>query len=480
MLEFTRDKCFIPMWMFFAQPAYMSIAGKLFNDTWVTPIIRCIDLIRREDTYPYSLFDTYRTPDAEKHEKHDTLFAMLNLFERLMKSHSTMMSVITSESLVELRTKAFEIIEYCDPMMKYYDYEWEKKYSLTSTRPDHTDCPTFLVPSCKSNVEVIWKNIENMMECFSIKDLMSLDDKDQNMKIQLRYGRIRAGYYFTALRSFFTSYYSYAIPNREMVKNLASFIGSDTCLEVGAGFGLLSYFLQNEGKTVHVTDGFCGRYYDTRTAYTRQFCDVEALDGVRAAEKYRDANVLILVWPPFNTSMAYDALTHFKGNKIIYIGEGYDGCTGDEAFHSLLLEEWHFPKEDDSYDYPVIRSWAGIHDRVFLYERNVKPVIAKPIEIALASPTAMAEPIKPVIFKPIVLSTSTSTSVVMPKATPIAMPAPKAKALYATALMKSVKVIPSPPKAVAAIVSTSAIAKAAPKAAIDPEEKWCTVTRKHR
>lgn len=63
-----------------------------------------------------------------------------------------------------------------------------------------------------------------------------------------------------------------------------------------------------------------------------------------------------MVWPPYATSMAFDTLNNFKGNLLIYVGEGYGGCTGDDAFHEKLEEEWDLSEEVE------IPQWAGIND----------------------------------------------------------------------------------------------------------------------
>lgn len=73
---------------------------------------------------------------------------------------------------------------------------------------------------------------------------------------------------------------------------------------------------------------------------------------------------LLLCWPPYNTSMAYDALVKFKGNVLIYIGEGRDGCTGDDKFHDKLIKEW------DLYLTIENPTWVDIYDSVFIYKRK--------------------------------------------------------------------------------------------------------------
>lgn len=72
----------------------------------------------------------------------------------------------------------------------------------------------------------------------------------------------------------------------------------------------------------------------------------------------------MLCWPSYDDPMGFNTLSTFTGNKLIYIGEGDGGCTGDDKFHDLLREEWKEVKEID------IRQWIGIHDAMFFFERK--------------------------------------------------------------------------------------------------------------
>jgi hypothetical protein len=38
--------------------------------------------------------------------------------------------------------------------------------------------------------------------------------------------------------------------------------------------------------------------------------------------------------------MAQQALARYGGARVIYIGEGESGCTGDDDFHAALAEQW--------------------------------------------------------------------------------------------------------------------------------------------
>ena len=62
--------------------------------------------------------------------------------------------------------------------------------------------------------------------------------------------------------------------------------------------------------------------------------------------------------------MASNCLKYFKGKYVIYIGEGYGGCTADDLFHSELKNKYNLINEI------YIPQWDGIHDSLYIYEKK--------------------------------------------------------------------------------------------------------------
>ena len=75
-------------------------------------------------------------------------------------------------------------------------------------------------------------------------------------------------------------------------------------------------------------------------------------------------HALMLCWPPYDDDMAARALTRYQGDRVIYVGEGAGGCTGNDAFHAALAEQW------DPIAHYEIPQWDGIHDGVHVYARK--------------------------------------------------------------------------------------------------------------
>ena len=125
----------------------------------------------------------------------------------------------------------------------------------------------------------------------------------------------------------------------EFVNNSGELPNNNRILEVGAGTGLWSRLLNLKGVNVKATDiGSVGNYfnYDNKTSI---FYPIEFINGVEAVKEYSDYNVLFMSWPSMN-ALAHDTLKDFKGDKLIYIGEGQGGCTADDNFFELLDRQW--------------------------------------------------------------------------------------------------------------------------------------------
>jgi hypothetical protein len=156
---------------------------------------------------------------------------------------------------------------------------------------------------------------------------------------------------------------SYAAPRPNIIDALVDFIDNNRVLEVGAGLGLWARLLELRGVNIVATDAMKGSHYDDDKIQNR-YCDVKRLTADAALEEYRGRNVLLLIWPSKQDSMAYDTLSSFTGHKLIFIGEERDGVTANEAFYDLLNSEW--VKED----YMTYYSWplSAKRDGTMLYD----------------------------------------------------------------------------------------------------------------
>jgi len=172
-------------------------------------------------------------------------------------------------------------------------------------------------------------------------------------------------------RESFIHTHGWSCPSQKAIVRIQSFLSpKDMIVEVGAGWGLWARLLKDEGFTVKATDAlnqntkhYIGIPEDKEIPYAQFFIDVEQRDNLEAMALYGYYDCLLLIWPPYDTEMAYETLKAFKGDKIIYIGEGYGGCTASDNFFTELGR--HFFEEDFT-----IPRWEGLHDYMFLYTRK--------------------------------------------------------------------------------------------------------------
>lgn len=188
--------------------------------------------------------------------------------------------------------------------------------------------------------------------------------------------------------------YAWAVPDDGAIELIAKHAPNGV-VEIGAGLGYWARLLQERG--VHVAA------YDIEPE-GNHWCEGDPWTEVLAGGPSKAAEhpdlALLLCWPPYNEPMAHEAEEAYAGDTLIYIGEDAEGCTGDRAFHIALgltpipcyrcanVSNWvtdgcdnDFP---DGCDHPTVQQrwtlvetydipqWAGLHDRLFIFER-LKP-----------------------------------------------------------------------------------------------------------
>lgn len=178
----------------------------------------------------------------------------------------------------------------------------------------------------------------------------------------------------------FIDNYGWSVPNKEIIDSIKTFVGNDLVLEVGSGYGLWAKLMRDIGINVIATN----RIYDKRdrqdTAFLPRgadynFTDVEKLNHLEALNKYQNANVLLLNWPPDGDRMAYESLISFKGNKLIFVGESKSGCTGCDKFFDLIESDWKWignweDPEHEEYATVELQNWKDMSDKLYFYIRK--------------------------------------------------------------------------------------------------------------
>ena len=156
--------------------------------------------------------------------------------------------------------------------------------------------------------------------------------------------------------------FSWAIPNEEALDAIAA-VGP--IVEIGAGTGYWAWLLQKRGVDVVAYDAApphfgCVNHWHRTSEST--FTDV-LTGGPQEVVPHAD-RTLMLCWPPYDDPMAERALTLYLaagGKRLVYIGESWGGCTGDNAFHTLLRDRMAGERMVD------IPQWYGVHDYLAIY-----------------------------------------------------------------------------------------------------------------
>lgn len=161
-------------------------------------------------------------------------------------------------------------------------------------------------------------------------------------------------------RSQFTSLYSWAIPSEEALDAIKLY---SPVIEIGAGTGYWAMLLQNRGVDILAFDARPPGP-GNKNGYHKPITYTEVRRGGQGTLSRYPTRTLFLCWPPYDTPMAADCLRRYSGANLIYIGESYGGCTGDDTFHDQLEKEWEISQQVQ------IPSWPGFHDEMVIYKRK--------------------------------------------------------------------------------------------------------------
>jgi hypothetical protein len=174
------------------------------------------------------------------------------------------------------------------------------------------------------------------------------------------------------LRNALVIKYSWAIPDDGAIKILTQY----PITEIGAGKGYWAKLISDAGGNINAYDisypnGKKNRYIDDSDYwYPVNLLEKDTIVDVtkKAAKEKR---TLFICWPSYSQPWAYEYLKTYiqnSGPRLIYIGEGFGGCTADDDFHSLISEKGNIVQE---YSIP---HWEGVNDFLQVVEFNLNKV----------------------------------------------------------------------------------------------------------
>jgi hypothetical protein len=177
-------------------------------------------------------------------------------------------------------------------------------------------------------------------------------------------GARRSGDYGTRCdRRELTSAYSWTVTSPTTVAFVAEYAGS-MVVDPLAGSGWWAHLLTEEGVTVLASDENPPDGTDANKWHRdRTHVPVGTADGAAAVSVAPPGATLLLSWPPMDDA-GFRILSAYRGSRVIHIGEGWGGCTGDDDLFELLQRDWievaeHMPVQ-----------FYGLHDFVTVYDRK--------------------------------------------------------------------------------------------------------------
>lgn len=156
--------------------------------------------------------------------------------------------------------------------------------------------------------------------------------------------------------------YAWSIISPGDVQWMVDQLDGRAVVEVGAGTGYWAWQLEQAGVDVAAYDPHPpgpDNNYCKHGPYTTVL-----QDGAEAAAHHPD-RALLMVWPPYDGEHARHALSVYRGDLLLYAGEGWGGCTADDGFYELLNAEWTEVGES-----PHHVTWQGIHCSLTAYRRT--------------------------------------------------------------------------------------------------------------
>lgn len=152
--------------------------------------------------------------------------------------------------------------------------------------------------------------------------------------------------------------YAWAIPSDEAIRTL---VRLSPIVEVGAGSGYWAKLVTEAGGNIRAFDSSPTRLKKNHFCHGSWFHVERAQANVTSRFPHR---TLFLCWPPYDTGMANEALRAYRGSTVVYVGESWGGCTGNDEFHGRLRDQFECT---DSVEIPC---WSGIYDHFTVWRRK--------------------------------------------------------------------------------------------------------------
>jgi hypothetical protein len=156
--------------------------------------------------------------------------------------------------------------------------------------------------------------------------------------------------------------YCWSIPDPDSVAFVAKHAGGGLVDPI-AGTGYWAYLLEQVGVDVVCYDVNPGAELHNNGWHGNDlYAGVCAKDCAEAAALHPD-RTLFLSWPPYAMDVGARILTAYQGNRVIYVGEGRGGGTGDDEMHLILERDWTEVDSRRPVQFWTVNDWVRVFER---------------------------------------------------------------------------------------------------------------------
>ena len=171
---------------------------------------------------------------------------------------------------------------------------------------------------------------------------------------------------FHNIRGLFVKYFGFAIPNIEAINTIKKYSPYGVT-EIGAGLGYWTYLLNQNGiPTIGVDQcppGSNKYFTDSQKSQPGNFWTDIIVKDAEDYLQYDESNkTLLMIWPD---KYVDKALAAYKGETIIMIGEGYEGCTDTGGLFNQELQKWAIVEKI------YIPTFYGINDFLTVFKKEI-------------------------------------------------------------------------------------------------------------
>lgn len=161
---------------------------------------------------------------------------------------------------------------------------------------------------------------------------------------------------------------SWFILVKEQAEILANFLKGKKVLEVCAGVGYLAAHMRQLGVTDYIAIDVFGKNHPSGNV--NYGVTQRSAFNVTVAK----ADVVIMTWPNYNSNLADTIVRQMRKDQVlIYQGEDWGGCTGDDRFHRYIGNPDKFVElsliSQRLKHYQV--QWSGIYDEFTVLKKLV-------------------------------------------------------------------------------------------------------------